>query len=1117
MARLGLSVHRERWETSEVVRSNGPYRIIESEVYAVLATVASISDDFEDNIRNTSLWNLATGSGTPSETGGMLSITPLGTGFGYSGYTSVSKFNLAGSSIYVKVPSVANNVTGAETQFSLNIDSTAEISFVKGGASLIPRYRVGSTNSDNYPTYNATNHLWWKIREAAGVLYWDVSPDGTTWTNLRTQAHTYTATQLQNCNVWLRAGQYQALTPNNAGGTTTFDNLNVTPLVPPTTDLGRLQDVYAGWKQRQMRSDGVVLSHVSETRGVSEGQSYALVFAVQFNDQTTFDLVEQYTYAHFDRRNSPDGGSGTNTPTVGFNLMAYNFSTATNKVLDWAAAYDADIDRAKALLWAHFRWGSAGAINYQARALAILGDLVTYGLRQSSFDSKWYMVSGTGNMSISEPEMNNSYLDPAAFRLFAQYDTTNATKWLSAVDSSYDIIQRTANAVLPNPVAPGNTQTTTAKLPANWVTMNFTTGVVSPLSASYRDTDYTYDAFRQANRMLFDYKAYGETRGLARLQDYKTFLANQWTTNGYIRAEYFHDGTERASYSTRMFYYAAYQSLITNDPTNTAGLAIYAAHLQNANMYVQSTSGSYFDSSTDNSGNSGYYGSSWLIFDEMERQNVYTNYGQAVGITVTPNVTTLATATFAPSSNVSNNQSFIPVTTVLNTSGFTPTVTASDHKTVTPNLVALNTVKFAPVIVQLQTVTPSVANLNDTHFAPAINITNHQTVTPGVLTISTTGFVPSATPSDNKSFIPTTASLAVSAFAPTVVAPIVLTPSPLSLAVATFAPSPSLSDNKVASPNPASLTTTTYTGLVTATDHKLVTPPVATVITSQFAPNAATTAHQTVTPNIRSLITASFAPSANLSDNKSYVPSTISLTTTKFAPLASASDHKIVTPSTTNLTSNRFATIVTASNHQIVTPTTRAVTTGSYVPTIIAPIILTPAPSTLTTIGHAPTIPVGDAKVVLPNTANLTLSPLSVSVTATDTKIVTPSAVSLTSTKYTASVSITAHQYISPTIESLVSTWFAPTVTTSNHRTYEPVATQLELVTFNPAITLVDLNANVRKPPINLSVIKKSETILVMKRGETIPVTRSLQGLVILDGSAVVTVTKTKTMISGMS
>lgn len=434
-------------------------------------------------------------------------------------------------------------------------------------------------------------------------------------------------------------------------GTQYVDNIYADPSSstlppPPTTDIGRLQDVYAGWKQRHVRSDGVVLSHVAENRSVSEGQAYALKYAVQFNDRSFFDLVENYTYNHYDRRNYPDGGGGINPPSDALNLMAYDYSITTNKVRDWAAAYDADIDRAVALLWAHARWGSSSTINYLSRAQAIIADLDTYGLRQASFDNKWYMVSGTGNMSISNPEMNNGYLDPAAFRLFAQY-TSNPAKdrWSSAVSSSQDIIKRTADAVLPNPVAPGNTQTTTAKLPANWVTMNFSTGAVTPLSASYRDTNYTYDAFRQTNRLLYDYINYGDNISLDRIRDYKNFLSTEWTNKGYIRAEYFHDGSEKEAYSNRMFYYAAYQVLTASDATNTVGQAIYDSFLKSSDMYVQDANGSYYDASTNNSGDSGYYGLSWLMFDEMQRLGMYQNFGQQ---SLTPDI---SATTFRVSSN----------------------------------------------------------------------------------------------------------------------------------------------------------------------------------------------------------------------------------------------------------------------------------------------------------------------------------------------------------------------------------------------------------------------------------------------------------------------------------
>lgn len=440
-------------------------------------------------------------------------------------------------------------------------------------------------------------------------------------------------------------------------GTANNSNSTETSPTAPTTDATKTSDVYLGWKNRYLASNGVVIRPYSEGNGdtansyalasdaVSEGQAYGMALAVQQNDKVTFDLIEQANYTYFDRRNLTATNCLNNVPANSYNLMGYHFNPnnptlgkGSMTMFDGAAAYDADIDRALSLLWAHNRYGSTGTINYLSRSLAICSDLVAFGLRLDASTNNYIMVSGTGNISIASPEMNNSYQNPAAYKMFAKYDTTNTAKWNLAVAGAYDIINKTALAVLPNPAAPGNTQTTTAKLPANWITYNFSTGAVGVLAATYRDTNYTYDAFRQTNRLFLAYQWYTDTTALARLQDYKSFLVAEWATtrtgSPLIYAEYFHDGSVKNNYESRLFYYAAWLAITANDSSNTTGSAIFSTKL--ANAYVQSGDGSYYNNSTSGTDIS-YYSQSWWLIDEMQRQGTYTNYGQLTVISNTTN------------------------------------------------------------------------------------------------------------------------------------------------------------------------------------------------------------------------------------------------------------------------------------------------------------------------------------------------------------------------------------------------------------------------------------------------------------------------------------------------
>jgi hypothetical protein len=70
--------------------------------------------------------------------------------------------------------------------------------------------------------YNATNHRWWRLREASGTLYWEYSADGTSWNELFSGTPTLPLEQ-----VFIAMDDYQD--DSSSPGTHIFDNLNVAP------------------------------------------------------------------------------------------------------------------------------------------------------------------------------------------------------------------------------------------------------------------------------------------------------------------------------------------------------------------------------------------------------------------------------------------------------------------------------------------------------------------------------------------------------------------------------------------------------------------------------------------------------------------------------------------------------------------------------------------------------------------------------------------------------------------------------------------------------------------------------------------------------------------------
>lgn len=188
-------------------------------------------DDFNDNTVNTTKW--PNSFGTYSETGGRARVA---VNTGYNAYSSAKAYKFQNSRFVLQAfPPTMNdgaseswaqvllksNVAGTDLGFELTISNGNLVCFNRTG------YFDGSAA---YFTYNATNHAWLRLRETGGQTFWDASPDGHTWTNLRTATSP----------AWVSDGDIEIqLIAHRADGTNNnveFDNVNVLP--PYNTSIG---------------------------------------------------------------------------------------------------------------------------------------------------------------------------------------------------------------------------------------------------------------------------------------------------------------------------------------------------------------------------------------------------------------------------------------------------------------------------------------------------------------------------------------------------------------------------------------------------------------------------------------------------------------------------------------------------------------------------------------------------------------------------------------------------------------------------------------------------------------------------------------------------------------
>lgn len=222
---------------------------------------------------------------------------------------------------------------------------------------------------------------------------------------------------------------------------------------------GQLNNVWSGIKSRLVSNTGIVSRSVTDGQNaggqpavdvISEGVGSILLFAVQYNDQTTFDLVEAWAYNNLDRRNTlaqtafvnpvpSSGGTGLNLMGWHYNLSNSDGNgAATFYDADWRT--DADVDRCLALLWASNLWGGGPQGGYLTRALAIAADLKSFAFRQDPATGYQYLTSNSGQSSVALFEVDPSYGNPSCFKLLKQQ--TGDVFWDQATSGVYDSILR---------------------------------------------------------------------------------------------------------------------------------------------------------------------------------------------------------------------------------------------------------------------------------------------------------------------------------------------------------------------------------------------------------------------------------------------------------------------------------------------------------------------------------------------------------------------------------------------------------------------------------------------------------------------------------------------------
>ncbi|GGZ28405.1 hypothetical protein GCM10010387_22320 [Streptomyces inusitatus] len=149
--------------------------------------LTALADDFDDGRIDPVLWPDCYGG--VAEAGGRARI-PLTPG-APAGYKSGRSWLLTGSQFAVKLSALP--AAGGSSAATLTVTAASATAGTRAGFVYSPITQTLSCVSEVAGTdpasvtvaHSPTAHLWIRIREAAGVLFWETSPDGCSWTVLR--------------------------------------------------------------------------------------------------------------------------------------------------------------------------------------------------------------------------------------------------------------------------------------------------------------------------------------------------------------------------------------------------------------------------------------------------------------------------------------------------------------------------------------------------------------------------------------------------------------------------------------------------------------------------------------------------------------------------------------------------------------------------------------------------------------------------------------------------------------------------------------------------------------------------------------------------------------------
>lgn len=307
----------------------------------------------------------------------------------------------------------------------------------------------------------------------------------------------------------------------------------------PTFPRQILTRAWVSYKNNFIQDGGRATDPYLENVTTSEGQSYALLRAVQEDDKVAFDQLWGWTKKNLQNNNG---------------LFSWKWGRRDDGTLgriDEGTASDADEDIATALLFASKRWQNP---QYLADAKVIIDGIWKYEVKE--LNGGYYLVAGNWAKNHDTVITNPSYFAPASYKLFASVSSYN---WKALTDNSYDLLTQCSKASFHDNIP------SAVFIPPEWCELSPDGTVGIPSEESLRDSNYGYNAVRVNMRLATDYAWNKDPRAKAYLEQFH-ILSDKYRADQKVMIGYKRDGTPDQNYESVVGYSSLVSNLVVTDP-----------------------------------------------------------------------------------------------------------------------------------------------------------------------------------------------------------------------------------------------------------------------------------------------------------------------------------------------------------------------------------------------------------------------------------------------------------------------------------------------------------------------------------------------------------------------